>query len=569
MAREKISILFPGQDRVEYRFIPEETWHDLGFDSITAKVAKKNGEAALIQRVMTGLTDDPEVSRFRAGVFDDILRNPAIRDRLVKLLDQVKMFYDYGVVNRHAGDEAGIWDLMHRLEEYHDYIVTVEAIRECLSDSSLKSEGLIRLRNTVDEIYRDHAFEALKRDVEEMRTAASAVKSVTVGINLNERFEAVSLGLIGVNAKPFSRSGILKNFVSAINPRDDIHPEAEWDGKTSVYPSNPIGEEIGGGMDRMIRAGTIMRNPLLGLSMAAVPSDDGSARITRNMDAAASMLLSRLVRRLKEMLGRYLNVSVKEIADLIPEMTFYVRWAEYIEKLKKEGWIFSMAEAVPAGDGEMPMTAEGFYNLKLTGTEKPENVIRNDLSFDAEKKVYILTGANRGGKTTVTQAAGQLFLMAQSGLFVPAERFVFAPADQVLTHFPADEDKTMDLGRLGEECQRFKALYQQAGASSLLLLNETFSTTSFEEGYYIAADAVRAILRRGIRTIYNTHMHKLAYELDGINREGRAKAWSLVSETRDGKHSFRIRIAPPEGKSFARDIAEKYGVTYEDLTADQ
>jgi DNA mismatch repair ATPase MutS len=100
-------------------------------------------------------------------------------------------------------------------------------------------------------------------------------------------------------------------------------------------------------------------------------------------------------------------------------------------------------------------------------------------------------------------------------------------------------------------------------------LNETFSTTSFEEGYYIAADAVRAILRRGIRTIYNTHMHKLAYELDGINREGRAKAWSLVSETRDGKHSFRIRIAPPEGKSFARDIAEKYGVTYEDLTADQ
>ena len=244
-------------------------------------------------------------------------------------------------------------------------------------------------------------------------------------------------------------------------------------------------------------------------------------------------------------------------------------YSDNIEKLKKEGWIFSMAEAVPAGDGEMPMTAEGFYNLKLTGTEKPENVIRNDLSFDAEKKVYILTGANRGGKTTVTQAAGQLFLMAQSGLSVPAERFVFAPADQVLTHFPADEDKTMDLGRLGEECQRFKALYQQAGASSLLLLNETFSTTSFEEGYYIAADAVRAILRRGIRTIYNTHMHKLAYELDGINREGRAKAWSLVSETRDGKHSFRIRIAPPEGKSFARDIAEKYGVTYEDLTADQ
>ena len=104
---------------------------------------------------------------------------------------------------------------------------------------------------------------------------------------------------------------------------------------------------------------------------------------------------------------------------------------------------------------------------------------------------------------------------------------------------------------------------------SLLLLNETFSTTSFEEGYFIAADAVRAILGRGTRTIYNTHMHKLAQDLDTvINTEtAEGKAVSLVAETKEGKHSFRVRIAPPEGQSFARDIAEKYGVTYESLTA--
>ena len=55
------------------------------------------------------------------------------------------MFYDYGIVKRQAGDEAGVWDLMHRLEEYHDYIQTVEAIRECLEDRDLmlgRAEGL-------------------------------------------------------------------------------------------------------------------------------------------------------------------------------------------------------------------------------------------------------------------------------------------------------------------------------------------------------------------------------------------------------------------------------------------
>ena len=49
--------------------------------------------------------------------------------------------------------------------------------------------------------------------------------------------------------------------------------------------------------------------------------------------------------------------------------------------------------------------------------------------------------------------------------------------------------------------------------------------------------------------------------------EAEGKAVSLVAETREGKHSFRVVIAPPEGQSFARDIAEKYGVTYESLTA--
>ena len=215
------------------------------------------------------------------------------------------------------------------------------------------------------------------------------------------------------------------------------------------------------------------------------------------------------------------------------------------------------------------MKAVGLYNLKLIATEQPENVVPNDLVFDPEKRVYVLTGANRGGKTTVTQAVGQLFILAQSGIPVPAESFEYDPADRVLTHFPADEDKTLDLGRLGEECRRFRELFVSCTPESLLLLNETFSTTSFEEGYFIAADAVRAILGRGTRTIYNTHMHKLAQDLDTVINTGEAegKAVSLVAETREGKHSFRVVIAPPEGQSFARDIAEKYGVTYESLTA--
>ena len=568
MKHEPLSILFPRQSEVTYRELPESAWHDLGLDAIAEKVARQPHEVPLIRRVMTSLTDDPAVSAFRCDVFEDILNHPDIRERMMKLLEQVKTFYDYGIVKRGDGDEAGLWDLMHRLEEYRSYVLTVESLRECLSDHDLKSDGLRGLLETVDGIYRDNGFAALKKDVEEMHLSAFELKSITVGINLNDRFEAVSMGLVSVNKKPFTRSGLLKNFISSVSPKDTLEPEADWNGSYSFHPANTEAGLLAT-TGQFIERTVLMRNPLALLSLSRIPESDGLASVPRQMDSAASMLASRIARRLKDMLGKYLNVSVKEIADLIPELVFYTRWAEYVESCRKQGWDFCKPSVVPAPSGPAGMEAEGFYNLKLVGSLEPARVTRNTLAFDAEKRIYILTGANRGGKTTVTQAVGQLFLLAQSGVFVPGDRFAFTPADLVLTHFPADEDQTMDLGRLGEECKRFRDMFAESSGRSLLLLNETFSTTSFEEGYFIAVDAVKALLDRGSRVIYNTHMHKLAADLDeSINDPARpGKAVSLVAETKEGRNSFRIRIAPPEGKSFARNIAEKYGVTYESLAS--
>ena len=124
----------------------------------------------------------------------------------------------------------------------------------------------------------------------------------------------------------------------------------------------------------------------------------------------------------------------------------------------------------------------------------------------------------------------------------------------------------MDLGRLGEECVRFKEMFSRATDRSLMLLNETFSTTSFEEGYYIARDSVKALLTKAVRTIYNTHMHKLGEDVQAFSSENNgAGAASLVMRTEDGKRSFKVALAEPEGSSYAKDIAEKYGVTYDML----
>ncbi len=564
--RAKLTILFPDQDRIEYRAMSDETMHDLGLDALCQKVTAEPREQAMILQVLRSLSPDPGVARYRAEVFDDLYHHPEIREKLLSLLDHVKFLNDFGATRRSSEEGIGVWDLIHRLDELRDYIATVEAMEECLRDAGLRSAGLRQLREDIHAIWENSGFEGLKKDIAALQATTNSVKSVTVGLNLNERFEPVQAGLVSVNSRPFTRSGLLQHFAEALTRKDQIQPTEEWNGSMSWQPADSAGSIVGEKARELVRTTVRMRNPLLAMTMANVPDADGARDLTRTMDSALTHLLSSLVRKLREVLNRYAAISIREVADLIPELVYYIRWAEYWEKREKEGWTFCRPEALD--EPEAGMTAQGFYNLKLTLVESPETTVRNDLSFDGEHRIYLLTGANRGGKTTVTQAVGQLFLLAQGGLYVPAKRFAYVPADCVLTHFPADEDRTLDLGRLGEECRRFREQFGQCTDRSLMLLNESFSTTSFEEGYYIATDAVKALLRRGSRCIYNTHMHKLAMDLTAPEHAGEfAGACSLTVRSEGHQRSFRLELAPPEGSSYARDIAEKYGVTYEQLMA--
>ena len=70
----------------------------------------------------------------------------------------------------------------------------------------------------------------------------------------------------------------------------------------------------------------------------------------------------------------------------------------------------------------------------------------------------------------------------------------------------------------------------------------------------------------GARAIFNTHMHELARDLDAINKsEGDSIATSIITGVSNGKRSFKVTLAPPQGVSYAKDIAEKYGVTFDKI----
>lgn len=564
------SLMHPIGADIEYRRLPDHILHDLGLEAFCEAVSSDNRERRMITNVLSQITDNANVASYRQQIFGDILRLPELRKTILELFDKIKFMQDFSTMHKTSDEELGMWHLFHRLDELDSYIKTVETMRDCLSDERIRSEGLISLKDYIAGLYDDACFADMKKDIAALKMKTSDVQSVTLGINVNERFEAVSIGLVSVNKKPFKKSGIVSNFADAIASKDKLRDTSDWDGdmhyqlidKENTANASAFLEKLGG-------FSAVRNNPFVDghirSTIVKTPDGDGTGNSTFYLDTVVNKMLSSLVKKLRDTLTKYANVAIVNISGLVPEFVYYIRCAEFISSLIEKGCIFS--EPQPVAEDGTAMSAKGFYNLKLAmNMEDFSGIVPNDLTFDKEHTVYILTGANRGGKTTITQAVGQLFVLAQGGLFVPAESFRYVPCDCIYTHFPADEDKTMDLGRLGEECVRFKEMFSQATSRSLLLLNETFSTTSFEEGYYIAKDSVKALLTKAVRTIYNTHMHKLGEDAEMFTRESTgAGAASLIMQTEDGKRSFKVALAQPEGSSYAKDIAEKYGVTYDML----
>jgi DNA mismatch repair protein MutS len=168
-------------------------------------------------------------------------------------------------------------------------------------------------------------------------------------------------------------------------------------------------------------------------------------------------------------------------------------------------------------------------------------------------------------------------VLAQAGVWVPAVQARLSPVDNIYTHYPVEEALEKATGRFGDEAQRLSHIFARASRHSLILFNESLISTSPGESLYIAQDIVRILRRMGVRAMFATHLHELAAGVAELNANttGDSRIVSLVAsrmeegeEGEEGtRRSYKIVPGRPMGRSYAREIAAKYGISYDQLTA--
>ena len=555
----KFSLYYPdGADR-SFQKLSDEAINDMSLDFILDALTEIHTEKPLLRGLMTQLTSDPDVIRYRRDIFEDFLKFPQLRTAMSELVHKLADLRDLERFQMDS-DASALWSLINRLREIDDYITCITMMKDTLTGLDITSSGMKKLRQIVTDIAEESGFDALKADIDEMMKKAQRIQSVTIGVNLDKFLRPEYAGIVSVNDTKFTDSGLMSRFKSFADSRDDLYHGANKGKNHRFHPSNPYNMNL--------TMGSYMMSAATKEAHIETSNITGKDPLSDALRKQVTDIMRRTVNDIKATIKKYVNVNGYSLINLMSEITFYNRFAELTDRIMAAGMPMCKPEILAYESRDCSF--KEIYNLKLAINKvggEDIHIITNDFDFDDSHRIYILTGPNRGGKTIFTQAVGIAMMMAQWGVYVPAKEAAISPCDNIFTHFPADENDTVDLGRLGEESQRLSKIFEVASRHSLLLLNESLATTSVAEGVFIAKDVVRAMRYLGTRAIFNTHMHDLATSLDEINDEieGDSRAESLITGVHDGERSFKVFIAPPQGVSYAADIAKKYGVTFEQM----
>ena len=309
MSQKKYSLLYPDTN-VQYRTLSDVTMHDLGMDQICKKLSAKEREQNYIQNVMARLYADPAVTQYRCDIFEDVLQQKKMRDDLMEILERISFLREYGSFNREYDESACIWDLLHRLDELNDYIKCVDALHTCLAASDIHSAGFLGLKAYVEKIYEDNGFAELKKDISELKMDTSQLKSITVGINLNDRFEADGIGLISVNSKYFTKSGILGNFYDHIASKNRINEDTIWKKNFKFQPFDVNADAVSNTPMQKVMDTAVMRSESRG-GIVKLPEGDQAKDVTRYTDRIVNHMISHMVKRVREVLYQMGGVHPK------------------------------------------------------------------------------------------------------------------------------------------------------------------------------------------------------------------------------------------------------------------
>jgi DNA mismatch repair protein MutS len=177
----------------------------------------------------------------------------------------------------------------------------------------------------------------------------------------------------------------------------------------------------------------------------------------------------------------------------------------------------------------------------------------------AAGRIWLLTGPNMAGKSTYLRQNALIAILAQMGSFVPARRAKIGAVDRLFSRVGAADDLARGRSTFMVEMVETAAILNQAGARSLVILDEIGRGTATFDGLSIAWATIEHLHETNrCRALFATHFHELTALSASLprlfNATVRVKEW-------EGEVVFLHEVVPGSAdRSYGIQVAKLAGL---------
>ncbi len=216
--------------------------------------------------------------------------------------------------------------------------------------------------------------------------------------------------------------------------------------------------------------------------------------------------------------------------------------------------------AKPEVDGSDVIAIEAGRHPVVEAFVEKGRFVPNDTALDRQQgRLFLITGPNMAGKSTLMRQVALITIMAQAGSYVPAKRARIGVVDKLLSRVGASDNLARGQSTFMVEMMETASILRQATQRSLLVLDEIGRGTSTYDGLAIAwavAEHIHDVVR--CRALFATHYHELTVLAESAPH---VVNMSVSAREHAGGVVFLHRLVPgPASRSYGIAVAKLAGL---------
>ncbi len=448
--------------------------YDLSVDRAVMRLVPDKRRAEYFLSILEKPLTNIENVTFRQQIFEDLNGIPGLIDALKTLFsryDRIKSDWQemkLSAVNNRGSDinsEALLEHTFSSLKVTAIFPSTIASffgtIGETLSEYPIKSEGLSAIRDWCISMSENEALKTLVDVSQKFRYKSPEDFDFTVVYSLNRALKLFSCDLSGISEKK-NEGGLSRLFSKKKNGVDTVEIKAEL----SAAGDDPLND--------------------------------------------AQYILNEALIRIDTALTKVTQEVYDAFFGLSNELMFYEAAILYAKAATDAGVPIAMPQVVPAEEDLFDLVA--LRELVLLSNGAGGKTVPNDLQLSGGVAGLLVKGFTDSGKTVYLRSIATAQIFAQAGLPVLAEKAKMSVRHGFFSHFSSAEEEFLKgdaKGRFDQEAREIASILDRLVPYSLLLLNETFQTTSYREGTKSIYDILRFMPKLKTKYVFVTHLTAL------------------------------------------------------------